>query len=63
MEDVSYQIREFFVSQGHLSISDALLTYDDRIVILASMREEMLERIHTGYQGVTKCRECANLSV
>ena len=63
MEDVPYQIREFFDSPGHLSVSDALLTYDDRIVIPASMREEILERIHTGHQGITKCRERANLSV
>ena len=63
VEDVPYQIREFFDSRGHLSVSDALLTYDDRIVIPASMREELLERIHTGHQGITKCRERANLSV
>ncbi|KAK2552902.1 hypothetical protein P5673_025850, partial [Acropora cervicornis] len=63
VEDVPYQIREFFDSRGHLSVSDALLTYDDRIVIPASMREEILERIHTGHQGITKCRERANLSV
>ena len=49
MENVRYQIREFFDSRGHLSVSDALLTYDDRIVIPASMRDEILECIHTGY--------------
>ena len=27
------------------------------------MREKILERIHTGHQGITKCRERANLSV
>ena len=63
MEDVPYLFREFFDLRGHLSASDALLTYDDRIVIPASMREEMVERIHTGHQGITKCRERANLSV
>ena len=62
VEGVPYQIREFFDSRGHLSVSDALLTYDDRIVIPANMREEILERIHTGHQGITKCRERANLS-
>ena len=63
MEEVPLQIREFFDSRGHLSMSNGLLTYDDRIVIPADMREEILERIHTGHQGITKCRERANLSV
>ena len=63
VEDVPYLFREFFDLRGHLSVRDALLTYDDRIVIPASMREEMVERIHTGHQGITKCRERANLSV
>ena len=27
------------------------------------MREEILDRIHTDHQGITKCRERANLSV
>ena len=63
VEEVPCQIREFFESRGHLSMSNGLLTYDDRIVIPAKMREEILERIHTGHQGITKCRERANLSV
>ena len=33
------------------------------IVIPVVMREEILGRIHSGYQGVTKCRERDNLSV
>ena len=63
MEEVPLQVLEFFDSRGHLSITDCLLTYDDRIVIPTDMREEMLERIHTGHQGITKCRARANLSV
>ena len=63
VENVPLQIREFFDSRGHLSMNNGLLTYDDRIVIPADMREEMLERIHTGHQGITKCREPADLSV
>ena len=63
MEEVPLQVREFFDSRGHLSISDGLLTYNDRIVIPTDMREEILERIHTGHQGITKCRARANLSV
>ena len=61
LANVPLQIREFF--RGHLSVSNGLLTYDDRVVVPADMREEILERIHTGHQGITKCHDCANLSV
>ena len=63
VEEVPLQVREFFDSRGHLSVSDGLPTYDGRIVIPTAMREEILERIHTGHQGITKCRARANLSV
>ena len=63
VEEVSPLIREFIDSQGHLSISNGLLTSDDCTLIPADMREEILEGIHTGHQGITKSRECANLSM
>ena len=47
----SLQIREFFDSRGHLSIRiNGLLTYDDRIVIPADMREE----IRSAFTQVTR---------
>ena len=46
----SLQIREFFDSRGHLSMSNGLLTYDDRIVIPADMREE----IRSAFTQVTR---------
>ena len=50
MEEVRLQIREFFDSRGHLSMSNGLLTYDDRIVIPADMREE----IRSAFTQVTR---------
>ena len=41
VEEVPH-IREFFDSRGHLSMSNGLLTYDDRIVIPADTREDIL---------------------
>ena len=43
--------------------SNGLLSHDDRIVIPADMREEILERINTGHQDITKCRHRHNLSL
>ena len=50
VEKVPFQIREFFDSRGHLSMSNGLLTYDDRIVIPADMREE----IRSAFTQVTR---------
>ena len=44
-------------------MSNGLLKYDDHMVISADMQEEILERIHTGHQGITKCGQRAYLSV
>ncbi|RXN09757.1 hypothetical protein ROHU_010964 [Labeo rohita] len=33
------------------------LTLGNRVIIPESLRREILERIHEGYQGLTKCRE------
>ena len=40
-----------------------MLLKADRIVIPTSIRLEILDRIHDGHQGVTKCRERAKRSV
>ena len=39
VEKVLLEIREFFDSRGHLSMSNGLLTYDDCIVIPSDMRD------------------------
>ena len=51
----SLQIREFFDSRGHLSMSNGLFTYDDRIVIPADMREE----IRSAFTQVTRVSHSA----
>ncbi len=53
----------FHAARAHLSEIDGLLLYDDRIVIPGSQRLEVLRQLHTGHQGLTKCRERANMTV
>ena len=42
---------------NELSIKQDLLLKGERLVILTTLRLEMLDRIHSGHQGITKCLE------
>jgi len=60
---VPSNLRELYAVRAHLSVSEGLLLYNDRIVIPRSMQKEMLKRVHDGHLGMTKCRERARSSV
>ena len=52
-------LRPYWENRSHLKIVDDLLLYNDRILIPRSMRLKILDRIHTGHLGLTKCRSRA----
>ena len=56
-------LQPYWQDRHRLTIIDDLLLYDDRLVIPQSMRLEMLERLHEGHMGVTKCRSLASSSI
>jgi len=62
-EDCKLAAREYYGIKDELSEYEGLVTRGGRIVIPWSYREEMLERIHDGHQGIQKCRERANQSI
>ena len=53
----------YYGARGHLSIHDGLITYDDHLIIPRCLRADVLQKIHEGHQGITKCRERAHQSV
>jgi transposase InsO family protein len=63
ISDIAPEAKPFFQIQGELSIVDGLLTYGSRIVIPESLRKDILDRLHEGHQGKTKCRERAATAV
>ena len=48
---------------GELTVNGGLLLYGCRIVIPASLRADILNKLHEGHLGLTKCRERAKQSV
>ena len=62
-KDVPEEIRQYHALRGELSVVDGKIIYHNRLVIPSSLWSEVLERIHDGHQGVTRCRERANMSV
>ena len=61
--DVPDDMKELFNVRSQLSVSDGLLMYADIIVVPTSVRSEMLDRVHQGHQGITKCLERIKISV
>ena len=61
--DVAPHLRKYYEFRGHLSVSEGMLLYDDRIFVPKSMRHDVLTKLHAGHQGVTKCRKLAQETV
>ncbi|KAK9517533.1 hypothetical protein VZT92_022897 [Zoarces viviparus] len=60
---VPNKVKDYYTCRHHLTVSEGLLLYDDRIVVPRMMRSEMLQRIHDGHQGIVKCQERPRCSV
>lgn len=56
-------VRAYVKVKNELSETNGLVTRGSRIVIPKSERSEILDKIHAGHQGLTKCRDRANSSV
>ena len=59
-QDVKLAARDFFTIRGELRVCNGLLVKGDRIINPYTMRKEILEQIHDGHMGITKCWERAN---
>lgn len=56
-------LHAYYTARSQLSEADGLILYQDRLVIPAVRRSDVLKRIHEGHQGLTKCRARARMSV
>ena len=56
-------LRPYYPVAFELSVEKGLLMRGNRIVIPPPLRQSMLMKLHTGHQGITKCRQRARESV
>ena len=56
-------LKRFIPVKDELSVSKDLLLRGSRLVIPQSLQPEILTKLHTGHQGISKCRQCALQSV
>ena len=56
-------LKAYWQERGDLTVQQGLLMKGNRLVIPVSMRLDVLDKLHEGHQGITKCRERAKTSV
>ena len=60
---LSRELKDYWRFRGNLTLCNSLLLYQARIVVPTSMRQETLEKIHHGHQGIQRCRLRVSSSV
>ena len=61
--NINDAVKPYWQHIGDLTIQEGLLFHGKRLVVPLSMRLDILDKIHTGHLGITKCRERARTSV
>ena len=63
-KNLGSDIKPYWRVRGELTVDkDNLLLYNQRIVVPKALQRPTLDKIHTGHQGVQRCRLRANTSV
>jgi len=56
-------LKPYFPVRMELAIAEGLLLRGNRLFIPLSLQSDILEKLHSGHQGMTKCRQRAKDSV
>ena len=57
------EVKPYWTVKGNLTLHDELLLYGGRIVVPKQLQKETVQKIHTGHQGIVRCRLRAVSSV
>lgn len=61
--DMPEELREYFPLKNELSTEDGIIYYKDRVIIPPSLRDNILETIHSAHQGTNTMTSRASASV
>ena len=60
---IQSDIKPYWSERASITIQHGLLMKGKRIIVPASLRSEILQQLHSGHQGIVKCRARAKESV
>ena len=63
VDKVPVTIRDYYPVKSELSEYNGIVTRGVRMIIPVPLRADILDRIHDGHPGLTKCRERANTAL
>ena len=55
LADLEPELKPYFSFRDELTLQDGLVVRGDRIVIRASMRLEVMRKVHAGHMGINSC--------
>ena len=56
--DISHDAKDFYQHRSELSCLDGMLLKGGKLVIPKMMRGDILEKIHSGHQGIKHLKQC-----
>ena len=62
-DEVEAKMRPYWIVRGELTVCKDLLLYRRQIVVPKSLQQQTLKKIHSGHQGIERCRLRAKSSV
>ena len=62
-ENLKGMVRHYWPYRAQLTLVNNLFLYESRMVIPSALRQDVLEKLHEGHQGIVKCRRHAVQSV
>ena len=63
LDNLPPAVRQFRAIRHDLAVEDGLVLYGPRLVIPAAKRKEVLQRLHSSHQGITRTQQRARSAV